>query len=149
MGISAADCEKIDQFICDDCKHSRETKELYCLCRQPYDESQFYICCDKCQDWFHGRCVGVLQKEADNIDEYICPNCTKNDSVSSANMKPLTPQEFEHLKRLLKQIAAHKSSWPFMEPVDPKEAPDYYKVIKDPMGEWEISYIFLKRWEIN
>lgn len=29
---------------------------------------------------------------------------------------------------------AHKSAWPFMEPVDPEEAPDYYKVIKEPMG---------------
>lgn len=29
---------------------------------------------------------------------------------------------------------AHKSAWPFMEPVDPTEAPDYYKVIKEPMG---------------
>lgn len=29
---------------------------------------------------------------------------------------------------------AHKSAWPFMEPVDPNEAPDYYKVIKEPMG---------------
>jgi hypothetical protein len=29
---------------------------------------------------------------------------------------------------------AHKSAWPFMEPVDPNEAPNYYKVIKEPMG---------------
>lgn len=33
----------------------------------------------------------------------------------------------------LKQM--HKSAWPFMEPVDPHEAPDYYKVIKEPMGK--------------
>lgn len=30
----------------------------------------------------------------------------------------------------------HKSAWPFMEPVDPTEAPDYYKVIKEPMGKY-------------
>lgn len=28
-----------------------------------------------------------------------------------------------------------------MEPVDPEEAPDYYKVIKEPMGM--LSYIIL------
>ncbi len=28
----------------------------------------------------------------------------------------------------------HKSAWPFMEPVDPEEAPDYYDVVKEPMG---------------
>ena len=33
-------------------------------------------------------------------------------------------------------VQAHKSAWPFMEPVDPNEAPDYYKVIKEPMGNY-------------
>lgn len=32
-------------------------------------------------------------------------------------------------------LQSHKSAWPFMEPVDPGEAPDYYRVIKDPMGK--------------
>lgn len=96
--------------------------------------SRFYICCDRCQDWFHGRCVGILQSEADNIDEYICPNCQKNNSVNYANMKELTLKDFENLKRLVKQIQLHKNAWPFMEPVDPREAPTYYKVIKEPMG---------------
>ncbi|CAM6031944.1 unnamed protein product, partial [Sphagnum compactum] len=27
----------------------------------------------------------------------------------------------------------HKSSWPFLEPVNSKEVPDYHKVIKEPM----------------
>lgn len=30
---------------------------------------------------------------------------------------------------------AHKMAWPFLEPVDPNDAPDYYGVIKEPMGE--------------
>lgn len=66
--------------------------------------NRFYICCDKCQDWFHGRCVGILQSEAEYIDEYICPNCQKNNSVNFANMKSLTPLEYENLKKLMKQI---------------------------------------------
>ena len=28
---------------------------LYCLCRRPYQESEFMIECDVCKDWFHGR----------------------------------------------------------------------------------------------
>ncbi|XP_037302515.1 lysine-specific demethylase phf2-like [Manduca sexta] len=83
----------MEEYVCPDCRRAEETQELYCLCRQPYDNSQFYICCDRCQDWFHGRCVGILQSEADNIDEYICPNCQKNNSVNFANMKELTPKE--------------------------------------------------------
>ncbi|XP_031848362.1 nucleosome-remodeling factor subunit NURF301 E(bx) isoform X5 [Nomia melanderi] len=108
-------------------------EKLYCLCRTPYDETKFYICCDKCQDWFHGRCVGILQSEAENIDEYVCPNCQRNSSVNFANMKNLNAKDLDLLKKLIKQIQAHKSAWPFMEPVDPNEAPDYYKVIKEPM----------------
>lgn len=31
----------------------------------------------------------------------------------------------------------HKSAWPFIEPVDANEVPDYYKVITEPMGEYQ------------
>ncbi|CAH2074013.1 unnamed protein product, partial [Iphiclides podalirius] len=133
VGVTEEMSKTMEEYICQDCRRAEETQELYCLCRQPYDNSQFYICCDRCQDWFHGRCVGILQSEADNIDEYICPNCQKNNSVNYANMKELSAKDFENLKRLVKQIQLHKNAWPFMEPVDPREAPTYYKVIKEPM----------------
>uniref|UniRef100_A0A182PDS7 Bromodomain-containing protein n=1 Tax=Anopheles epiroticus TaxID=199890 RepID=A0A182PDS7_9DIPT len=139
VGISEEESKKITEYICSECKHARDTQELYCLCRQPYDESQFYICCDKCQDWFHGRCVGILQCEANNIDEYSCPNCHMNNAINFANMKTLSTKEFENLKKLIKQIQQHKSAWPFMEPVDPNEAPDYYRVIKEPMDLQKIE----------
>ncbi|KAJ8968859.1 hypothetical protein NQ317_016782 [Molorchus minor] len=133
VGITEESSKTLTEFICSECKQARDTQKLYCLCQQPYDESQFYICCDRCQDWFHGRCVGILQSEADNIDEYICPRCQRNNSVNFANMKDLMQKDFEGLRKLIKQLQVHKSAWPFMEPVDPTEAPDYYKVIKEPM----------------
>lgn len=104
VGISEEKSKEISEYVCSECKHARDTQELYCICRQPYDETQFYICCDKCQDWFHGRCVGILQCEAENIDEYICPNCQKNNSVNYANMKEMGSQEYDSLKKLIKQI---------------------------------------------
>ena len=57
------------RYVCDECRSAKENDEIYCLCRQPYDESQFYIGCERCSDWFHGRCVGILQAEAKDIDE--------------------------------------------------------------------------------
>lgn len=30
---------------------------------------------------------------------------------------------------------SHKSAWPFIDPVDASEVPDYYNVIKEPMGK--------------
>ncbi|EDV95519.1 GH15750 [Drosophila grimshawi] len=133
INITEEASKKLTEFICTDCQKARETQQLYCSCRQPYDESQFYICCDKCQDWFHGRCVGIVQSEAEYIDEYVCPECQRNSDANTANMKSLVQNEIVELKSLIKQIQSHKSAWPFMEPVDPEEAPDYYKVIKEPM----------------
>lgn len=37
--------------------------------------------------------------------------------------------------RRLPLLQAHKMAWPFLEPVDTNDAPDYYRVIKEPMGE--------------
>ncbi|XP_060530010.1 nucleosome-remodeling factor subunit NURF301 isoform X2 [Cylas formicarius] len=133
VNITEEMSKTLTEFVCEECKQARESQKLYCLCQQPYDDSQFYICCDSCQDWFHGRCVGILQSEADNIDEYVCPRCQRNSSVNYANMKDLAQKDYDNLRKLIKQIQAHKSAWPFMEPVDPTEAPDYYKVIKEPM----------------
>lgn len=28
----------------------------------------------------------------------------------------------------------HPDAWPFREPVDARDVPDYYDIIKDPMG---------------
>ena len=36
---------------------SEET--VYCLCRQPYDETRFMIECNVCKDWFHGTYVSL------------------------------------------------------------------------------------------
>lgn len=110
VNINEQESKDLAEFICGECKHARDTQELYCLCRQPYDESQFYICCDKCQDWFHGRCVGILQSEADSIEEYICPNCQHNSSVNLANMKEMGGAEYDSLKKLIKQIQVRKQS---------------------------------------
>lgn len=104
VNITEDESKELSEFICSECKHARDTQELFCLCRKPYDETQFYICCDKCQDWFHGRCVGILQSEAEGIDEYICPNCQRNNSVNFANMKEMDDSEYENLKKLIKQI---------------------------------------------
>lgn len=164
VGLTEAQAKKAEQYLCPNCDKLRaKNNELYCLCRQPYDESQFYICCDQCQDWFHGRCVGVLQSEADSIDEYVCPNCQSDSQINFANLKKLETKDFDNMKKLLKTIQvfinflnflmilkysllsifeflsylliqAHKNSWPFLEPVNSKEVPDYHKVIKEPMG---------------
>ena len=41
-------------------------------------------------------------------------------------------------------VQTHKMSWPFLEPVDPAEVPDYYTVVKEPMGDYIIPNLILK-----
>lgn len=65
---------------------------------------RFYICCDKCQDWFHGSCVGVLQCEGDKMDDYNCPNCMPDSEINFANLTPLNQQDNDDLLKLTKQI---------------------------------------------
>lgn len=52
--------------------------------------------------------MGILQSEADNIDEYVCPNCQRNSSVNFANMKNLNAKDLDLLKKLIKQIQVRK-----------------------------------------
>ena len=37
-------------------------------------------------------------------------------------------------------------AWPFIDPVDPAEVPDYYDVIKDPMGK---NCVKVSRFPVN
>ncbi|KAK3363373.1 hypothetical protein B0T25DRAFT_587332 [Lasiosphaeria hispida] len=48
----------------------------YCLCRGP-DNHRFMIACDRCEDWFHGDCIGMDKYTGENlVQKYICPNCS-------------------------------------------------------------------------
>uniref|UniRef100_A0A671T5Z6 Death-inducer obliterator 1-like n=1 Tax=Sinocyclocheilus anshuiensis TaxID=1608454 RepID=A0A671T5Z6_9TELE len=51
---------------------------LYCICRQKHNK-RFMICCDRCEEWFHGNCVGISEARGRlmerNGEDYVCPNC--------------------------------------------------------------------------
>ncbi|XP_044503841.1 histone acetyltransferase GCN5-like isoform X2 [Mangifera indica] len=48
---------------------------------------------------------------------------------NASNQKFLTA----FMRSLLKSMHDHSDAWPFKEPVDARDAPDYYDIIKDPM----------------
>lgn len=52
-----------------------DDQNVYCLCRQIYDASKFYIACDGCEDWFHGSCVNISTKDSHQILKWFCPTC--------------------------------------------------------------------------
>lgn len=103
--------------------------------------SRFYLACDQCDDWFHGRCVGILPIEAETtIKTYICPRCDPAAPPNYINLKTLKPEDFVEISKTLKQIQGHKSAASFMEPVNSAEVPNYYKHIKEPMGKFKNSF---------
>lgn len=48
----------------------------YCLCRGS-DDHRWMICCEFCDDWFHGECIKMTKEVGENlIEKFVCPNCT-------------------------------------------------------------------------
>merc|ERR1719430_561836 len=133
VNITPRMSKKMSEYVCDECRSAKENDEIYCLCRQPYDESQFYIGCERCSDWFHGRCVGILQAEAKDIDEYVCPKCDPHSKQNYPNLKKLNRADHELIRKTFKAIQNNRNSQPFKEPVNPNVNPKYYEIVKEPM----------------
>lgn len=57
-----------------------DPNRLWCICHQPHN-NRFMICCDKCEDWFHGKCVSVTKAQGKAMElkniSWHCPNCKK------------------------------------------------------------------------
>ncbi|CAJ2663489.1 unnamed protein product [Trifolium pratense] len=51
-------------------------ENVFCnVCHVHYGEDTFWIFCDFCDNWYHGKCVNVTRTIAEEIDKYKCPYC--------------------------------------------------------------------------
>lgn len=55
---SGDEAESNNQEVEPGKRKKRTAKKRYCVCRST-DDSGFMICCDKCGEWYHGRCIGL------------------------------------------------------------------------------------------
>ena len=39
VGISEESSKEMTDFVCDECERAKDTQELFCLCRTPYDQA--------------------------------------------------------------------------------------------------------------
>lgn len=54
-----------------------ENDETFCgSCGGSYNSAQFWIGCDICEPWYHGKCVKITPAKAENIKQYKCPSCS-------------------------------------------------------------------------
>ena len=56
----------------DDDSMSIDENEQFCICRGPDDHTWMIACDGGCDDWFHGRCVQMDEKDGKLIEKYIC-----------------------------------------------------------------------------
>ncbi|OAA60652.1 Zinc finger, FYVE/PHD-type [Cordyceps fumosorosea ARSEF 2679] len=60
----------------DDAGEGDSDNGPYCLCQGP-DDHRWMICCEGCDDWFHGECIDLSKEVGENlIEKFICPRCT-------------------------------------------------------------------------
>ncbi|CAI4232187.1 unnamed protein product [Auanema sp. JU1783] len=48
---------------------------LHCLCQKRYNPFRFYLACNNCGQWYHGKCVGISEDDIDNLTSWTCPHC--------------------------------------------------------------------------
>ncbi|MBA0572887.1 hypothetical protein Golob_000192 [Gossypium lobatum] len=55
-----------------------EQGDTFCgICGGGYNSDEFWIGCDNCERWYHGKCVKITPAKAELIKFYKCPLCTK------------------------------------------------------------------------
>ncbi|TKY90673.1 hypothetical protein EX895_000671 [Sporisorium graminicola] len=53
-----------------------EDNALYCICQRRQDDVEGgMIMCDRCDSWYHYRCVGITEEDVELVDQFICPPC--------------------------------------------------------------------------
>nr|AFK38161.1 unknown [Lotus japonicus] len=61
----------------DEEEDDEEHGETLCgACGENYASDEFWICCDICENWFHGKCVKITPARAEHIKHYKCPSCS-------------------------------------------------------------------------
>lgn len=45
---------------------------VFCICRGPDDHTWMIACDGPCEDWFHGRCINMTEKDSQLIEKYFC-----------------------------------------------------------------------------
>lgn len=73
--LKLADEKLADESYEEDEEEHGET--LCGSCGGNYSADEFWIGCDICEKWYHGKCVKITPAKAESIKQYKCPSCMK------------------------------------------------------------------------
>ncbi|PAV88553.1 hypothetical protein WR25_21842 [Diploscapter pachys] len=104
VNLSEKKARRLKGWLCSGCQKEgsrhKEESNIYCICRTPYDEHKFYVCCDTCEQWYHPECVGISIQEAEQRPTYTCPPCEDDILQRSADHNRIVfrnqEEEMEH-----------------------------------------------------
>lgn len=69
---------ELDSSESEEDKSEDDPDKLWCICNQPHN-NRFMICCDTCEEWYHGKCVNVTKAMGQLMEqegrEWICVYC--------------------------------------------------------------------------
>lgn len=64
--------------------------DLKCMFIFGGKNSDFLIfrACDACEEWYHGDCINISEKEAKYIKNYFCDRCREEDPSLKTKFRP-------------------------------------------------------------
>lgn len=62
---------------------SNDDGEIFCICRKGDNHTWMIACDGPCEEWFHGKCVGIKERDGELIDKYICPHCEQEGFITT------------------------------------------------------------------
>lgn len=63
--------------VADTPTSSNDDGEVFCICRKGDNHTWMIACDGGCDEWFHGNCVNIRERDGELIDKYICPTCVR------------------------------------------------------------------------
>lgn len=101
--------------------------------------------CARCPKAYHKRCLTPPLSRTPS-GTWLCVTCrrkgarkqappssTSSPSTNHTSRKRNHKEDMEICHVIMAELESHRGSWPFLEPVDRREFPEYFKVVKKPM----------------